>query len=122
MLNCKGVFVLYKNGFFLSLLQADAMIREEANFLRVAMGHENEPFEEFMRARDACQDDLIFFPGTSSYSLASVASNSEKLAAVQNEFEIVRRRLDEETKKATKLEQKIKVLTHGYQVLQSFII
>ncbi|KAF3340387.1 cell division cycle 5-like protein [Carex littledalei] len=97
------------------LKKADAMIREEVDFLRVAMGHENEPFEEFVRARDACQDDLIFFPGTSSYGLASVASSSEKLAAVQNEFEIVRRRLDEEAKKATKLEQKIKVLTHGYQ-------
>lgn len=97
------------------------MIREEVDFLRVAMGHENEPFEEFVRARDACQEDLIFFPGTSSYGLASVASSSEKLAAVQNEFEIVRRRLDEEAKKATKLEQKIKVLTHGYQVLQIFI-
>ncbi|KAJ4811669.1 Cell division cycle 5-like protein [Rhynchospora pubera] len=98
------------------LKEADVMIREEANFLRVAMGHENEPFEEFVRARDACQDDLIFFPGASSYGLASVATSSERLAAVTNEFEIVRRRLDEETKKATKLEQKMKVLTHGYQV------
>ena len=99
-----------------STLQADALIKEEAQFLRVAMGHEDESFDDFVKARDACQEDLMFFPARSTYGLASVAENNEKLVGLQNEFEILKRRMDEEAKKATKIEQKIKVLTHGYQV------
>lgn len=97
-------------------LQADSLIKEEIQFLRVVMGHENESFDDFVKARDACQEDLMFFPARSTYGLASVAGNNEKLAALQNEFEIVKKRMDDEAKRATRLEQKIKILTHGYQV------
>ncbi|XP_072965645.1 cell division cycle 5-like protein [Typha angustifolia] len=97
------------------LKEADSMIKEEIQFLRVAMGHEQESLEDFVKARDACQDDLMFFPTNNSYGLASVAVNTDKLVALQNEFENVRKRMDDEAKKATRLEQKIKVLTHGYQ-------
>ncbi|PKU70394.1 Cell division cycle 5-like protein [Dendrobium catenatum] len=95
---------------------ANSLIKEEMKFLRVAMGHENESFDDFVKARDACQEDLMFFPARNTYGLASVAGSSEKLAALQNEFEIVKKKMDDEAKKATRLEQKIKVLTHGYQM------
>ncbi|KAI0522904.1 hypothetical protein KFK09_005293 [Dendrobium nobile] len=98
------------------LSEADSLIKEEMKFLRVAMGHENESFDDFVKARDACQEDLMFFPARNTYGLASVAGSSEKLAALQNEFEIVKKKMDDEAKKATRLEQKIKVLTHGYQM------
>ncbi|XP_078427926.1 cell division cycle 5 [Wolffia australiana] len=97
------------------LKEADLLIKEEAQFLRFAMGHEEESFEDFVKARDACQEDLMFFPSRSTFGLASVAGNSEKLAALENEFESVKKRMDEEARRATKIEQKIKVLTHGYQ-------
>ena len=92
------------------------MIKEEVEFLRVAMGHENEAFDDFVKARDACQEDLMYFPARDSYGLASIAGSSEKLAALQNEFEIMKKRMDDEAKKATRLEQKVKLLTQGYQV------
>ncbi|RWV98498.1 hypothetical protein GW17_00038649, partial [Ensete ventricosum] len=107
-------------GFFLPTRErvrgdADSLIKEEIQFLRVVMGHENESFDDFVKARDACQEDLMFFPARGTYGLASVAGNNEKLAALQNEFEIVKKRMDDEAKRATRLEQKIKILTHGYQ-------
>ncbi|XP_010914622.1 cell division cycle 5-like protein [Elaeis guineensis] len=97
------------------LKEADSLIKEEVEFLRVAMGHENEAFDDFVKARDACQEDLMYFPARDSYGLASIAGSSEKLAALQNEFEIMKKRMDDEAKKATRLEQKVKLLTQGYQ-------
>ncbi|XP_008801722.2 cell division cycle 5-like protein [Phoenix dactylifera] len=97
------------------LKEANSLIKEEVEFLRVAMGHENESFDDFVKAHDACQEDLMYFPARDSYGLASIAGNSEKLAALQNEFEIMKRRMDDEAKKATRLEQKVKLLTQGYQ-------
>ncbi|WVZ90245.1 hypothetical protein U9M48_036561 [Paspalum notatum var. saurae] len=98
------------------LKEASSMIEHEINYLRVAMGHENESFENFVKAHDACQEDLMFFPANNSYGLASVAGNAEKISALQNEFETVKKRMDDEAKKASRLEQKIKLLTQGYQV------
>ncbi|KAK9140509.1 hypothetical protein Scep_010190 [Stephania cephalantha] len=98
------------------LKEADLMVNDEAKFLRVAMGHENESVDDFVEAHDACLDDLMYFPTRNAYGLSSVAGNMEKLAALQNEFEMVKNRMDEETKKAVRLEQKIKLLTDGYQM------
>ena len=80
------------------------------------MGHENESLDDFVRARDACQEDLMYFPSRNTFGLASVAGTNEKLSALQNDFEIMKKRMDNEAKKATKLEEKIKLLTHGHQV------
>lgn len=96
--------------------QADFLIKEEVLFLREAMGHENESLDDFIKARDSCQDDLMYFPSRGTYGLASVTSNNEKVEALHYEFENIKKRLDDEAKKATKFEQKIKVLTHGHQV------
>lgn len=71
------------------------------------MGHECESFDDFVKADDACQEDLMFFPAHSTFGLASVSGNSEKLASLQNEFELVKKRMDEEAKGSTHLEQKI---------------
>ncbi|KAF8646417.1 hypothetical protein HU200_065861 [Digitaria exilis] len=98
------------------LKEAGSMVEEEIQYLRVAMGHENESFEDFVKAHDACQEDLMFFPANNSYGLASVAGNADKISGLQNEFEIVKKRMDDEAKKASRLEQKIKLLTQGYQV------
>ncbi|KAI3915670.1 hypothetical protein MKX01_015495 [Papaver californicum] len=96
--------------------EADLLIREEIQFLRVAMRHENEPIDEYVKVHDACLEDIMYFPARGAYGLSSVANNMEKLGALQNEFENVKKRMDDETKKAQRLEQKIKLLTHGYQM------
>uniref|UniRef100_A0ACD5T6Z4 Uncharacterized protein n=1 Tax=Avena sativa TaxID=4498 RepID=A0ACD5T6Z4_AVESA len=97
------------------LKEASSMVEEEIQYLRVAMGHENQSFEDFVKSHDACQEDLMFFPTNNNYGLASVAGDADKICALQHEFEIVKRRMDDEAKKASRLEQKIKVLTQGYQ-------
>ncbi|KAJ8562782.1 hypothetical protein K7X08_031234 [Anisodus acutangulus] len=98
------------------LKEADGLIKEEAQFLRVAMGHESESLDEFVEAHKTTLNDIMYFPTRNAYGLSSVAGNMEKLAALQNEFENVKKKMDDDTKKATKLEQKIKVLTNGYQM------
>lgn len=92
------------------------MIKEEAQYLRVAMGHESEAFEEFVDAHKTCLNDLMFFPTRNAYGLSSVAANAEKLAALQNEYHFVKARIDEDHEKAQRLEKKVKTLTFGYQV------
>lgn len=98
------------------LKEAGYLIKEEAHFLCAAMGHENESLDEFIEAHKTCLSDIMYFPTRNAYGLSSVAGNMEKLAALQNEFENVKKRMDDDTKKAQRLEQKIKLLTNGYQM------
>ncbi|GER24864.1 cell division cycle 5 [Striga asiatica] len=98
------------------LKEANELIKDEAEFLRVTMGHENEPLESYVEAHKTCLDDITYFPTRSTYGLSSVASNTDKLAALQDEFENVKKTMDDEAKKAQRQEQKIKVLTNGYHM------
>lgn len=98
------------------LNEADKMIKEEASLLRVAMGHENEDIDEFIEAHRTCLNDIMYFSTRNAYGLSSVAGNMEKLAAFQEEFENVKNRMDDDTRKAQRLEKKIKLLTDGYQM------
>ncbi|KAK4796486.1 hypothetical protein SAY86_028812 [Trapa natans] len=98
------------------LKEADALVREEAQYLRVAMGHENEPLDEFVEAHTTCLNDLMYFPTRNAYGLLSVAEKTEKLEALRDEFESIRKRIEEDREKSIRLERKVKTLTHGYQM------
>lgn len=95
--------------------EADSLIREEAEYLRVAMGHENETLDDFVEAHDTCLNDMMYFPTRNAYSLSSVANNMEKIAALQSEYENVRKKMDDDKVKAESLEKKFNVLTTGYE-------
>ncbi|XP_019192776.1 PREDICTED: cell division cycle 5-like protein isoform X2 [Ipomoea nil] len=97
------------------LKEAEDLIKGEAQFLRVAMGHETESVDEFVEAHKTCSSDIMYFPTRNAYGLSSVAGNMEKLSALLSEFENVKKKMNDDTKKAQKLEQKVKVLTNGYQ-------
>ncbi|KAK8545475.1 hypothetical protein V6N13_066756 [Hibiscus sabdariffa] len=95
--------------------EADSLIKEEAEFLRVAMGHENESLDDFVEAHNTCLNDLMYFPTRNAYGLSSVAGNMEKLAALQTEFDNVKKKMDTDKSKAESMEKKYNVLTQGYE-------
>ncbi|KAJ6951586.1 hypothetical protein NC653_040894 [Populus alba x Populus x berolinensis] len=72
--------------------KADNLIKVEAQYIRVAMGHEDETLDEFVEAHKTCINEP------------------------HNEFENVKTRLEAEREKALRLEQKVNVLTQGYQM------
>ncbi|XP_022745791.1 cell division cycle 5-like protein [Durio zibethinus] len=95
--------------------EADSLIKEEAEFLCVAMGHENESLDDFMEAHNTCLNDLMYFPTRNAYGLSSVAGNMEKLVALQAEFDNVKKKMDNDKLKAESMEKKFNVLTQGYE-------
>ncbi|OMO96153.1 hypothetical protein COLO4_15470 [Corchorus olitorius] len=95
--------------------EADSLIEEEAEFLRVAMGHENESLDDFVEAHNTCLNDLMYFPTRNAYGLSSVAGNMEKVAALETEFDNVKKKLDNDKSKAEGMEKKFNVLTQGYE-------
>ncbi|KAB5512045.1 hypothetical protein DKX38_029073 [Salix brachista] len=68
------------------------------------MGHEDESLDEFV--------ETMYFPTRNAYGLSSVAGNKEKLAALQNEYENMKTRLEAEREKALRLEKKVNAYGH----------
>ncbi|GKB07258.1 hypothetical protein Tco_0835542 [Tanacetum coccineum] len=65
---------------------AEHMIKEEAKFLRVAMGHDDEDIDEFVEIHKTCLNDVMYFPTHDAYGLSSVAGNMEKHTASKKEY------------------------------------
>lgn len=97
------------------LQEADKMIKEEGKFLCVSMGHENKTLDDFVEAHNTCVNDLMYFPTRSAYELSSVAGNADKVAAFQEEMENVRKKMEEDEKKAEHMKAKYKTYTKGHE-------
>ncbi|CAN8305714.1 unnamed protein product [Cochlearia groenlandica] len=97
------------------LQEADRLIKEEGQFLCVAMGHENESLDDFVEAHNTCVNDLMYFPTRNAYGLSSVAGNADKVAALQVEMENTRKKMEEDEKKAENMKAKYKTYTKGHE-------
>ncbi|CAH8326599.1 unnamed protein product [Eruca vesicaria subsp. sativa] len=97
------------------LEEADKMIKEEAQFLCVAMGNENKTLDDFVKAHDDCVKDLTYFPTRNAYGPSSVAVKAEKVAALQVEMENARKKMEEDEKKAEHMKAKYKTYTKGHE-------
>jgi pre-mRNA-splicing factor CDC5/CEF1 len=105
--------------FSMSLLdQARDLINKEANesfgsqlaFLASETGQ-----SQLSSAWSKVWEDTIFLPTKRAYGSYSAAAPSEKFAALQQQFQIVKEQLLDEGKKAKALENKVALLTDGYQ-------
>ncbi|KAF8108024.1 hypothetical protein N665_0115s0038 [Sinapis alba] len=97
------------------LEEADKMIKEEGQFLCVAMGNENKTLDDFVKAHDDCVKDLMYFPTRNAYGPSSVAVKAEKVAALQVEMENARKKMEEDEKKAEHMKAKYKTYTKGHE-------
>eukprot|EP00271_Cylindrocystis_brebissonii_P010047 TRINITY_DN25_c6_g1_i1.p1 TRINITY_DN25_c6_g1~~TRINITY_DN25_c6_g1_i1.p1 ORF type:complete len:1078 (+),score=322.31 TRINITY_DN25_c6_g1_i1:749-3982(+) len=104
--------------------EAKRLLKEEISAVRVAMGHYEDDSADpdkpnslasFASVHEACRQDWLFLPGRGAYGEASTANRDEQIAAWGTTLESLRQAMEKDTRKGGKLEQKLKVLTQGYQ-------
>jgi hypothetical protein len=61
----------------------------------------------FGEVADAAAQDTIWLPGAGKYGRAAGATNSERLASVQGEFDLALAEMTKEAQRAHKLDQKV---------------
>ncbi|GKA84586.1 hypothetical protein Tco_0806181 [Tanacetum coccineum] len=61
--------------------------KEESKLLCMAMGHDDEDIDKFVKLHKTCLNDVMYFPTYDVYGLSSDAGNMEKLTALQKEFD-----------------------------------
>lgn len=72
-----------------------------------ASGHAAFDAAAFGELADAAARDTIWLPGAGRYGRAAGATNSERLASVQGEFDVALAEMTKEAQRAHKLDQKV---------------
>ncbi|GBG85259.1 hypothetical protein CBR_g39826 [Chara braunii] len=97
------------------LKEAEKLMAAEEEVLRAAWRHPSLTVEHFAEIEDGFIEDWMYFPSKRGFGLASVAINAEKREALQHEFDQIRGRMEVEAKRAMKMENRLKIVTGGYQ-------
>jgi len=91
---------------------AKELISAEVEFLRSAMGHGAAVSDSaFSEVWGAAVSDVIYLPSNGKAIRASSATNTDRVASLQAEFESVRTEMAREASRAAKLEKKVSILT-----------
>ncbi|KAI3429454.1 hypothetical protein D9Q98_005547 [Chlorella vulgaris] len=95
------------------LAAASQLLRSEVDFVRQAMNHSELETSDYAAAWEAVAKDIIYVPSQQRYTRAASATNSDRIASLQAEFDAVRKEMEKEAKRAAKLEQKAGLVTGG---------
>ncbi|KAK9818201.1 hypothetical protein WJX72_008746 [[Myrmecia] bisecta] len=101
------------------LEEAAALLRAETSHVRSAMGHDRLGADEYEEAWGLASRDFIFIPSKQSYNRAASATNSDRLASIQGEFEGVRKEMEKEAMRAAKLEAKAELINGGHMRIEA---
>eukprot|EP00898_Chlorokybus_atmophyticus_P003250 jgi/Chlat1/3926/Chrsp26S04028 len=94
---------------------AARLVEEEVQFLRGALGQEDVTVEQFIEAWRGCAEEVMFLPSLQRYGRAATASMADKVASLALDHDNARKNIEAEVKKAAKIENKLNILTTGYQ-------
>jgi pre-mRNA-splicing factor CDC5/CEF1 len=100
------------------LAAAAGLLDAETAAVRGAMGHASTPAAEYASAWEGVAADIVFAPGAQRYVRAVALAPAERLAALQADFEGVRKEMEREAKRAAKLEAKAGLVTGGLAARQ----
>lgn len=81
-----------------------------------ASGHPAFDAAAFGEVADAAALDTIWLPGSGKYGCAAGATNSERLASVQGEFDVALAEMTKEAQRAHKLDQKVRVISGVFEL------
>lgn len=95
------------------LKAAADLLATETTSVRSSMGHETIAPEEYAVAWEAVAGDIVFVPSQQRYMRGAAVHPADRTAALQADFESLRKEMEREAKRAAKLEQKVNVVTGG---------
>ena len=95
------------------LAAAAELLVAETAAVRSSMGHASISTEEYTAAWESVLGDIVFVPAQQQYMRGAALPPADRAAALQSEFEGVRKEMEREAKRAAKLEQKVGVVNGG---------
>ncbi len=96
---------------------AKDLLEKEVPVVKKVMNHGDLAIESYTQVWEECYSQVLFLPSSNRFTRANVASRKDKIESLEKRLDINRAHMGKEAKKAAKLEQKMKILLGGYQVI-----
>lgn len=94
---------------------ARQLLHNEMEVVKGGMGHGDLSLEAFSQVWDECYSQVLFLPTQNRYTRANLASKKDRIESLEKRLENNRVYMTKDSKKAAKLEKKLKILLGGYQ-------
>merc|ERR1712223_1151324 len=94
---------------------AKKLLNEEMEVVKQGMGHGDLSLEAYTQVWEECLAQVLFLPSQNRYTRANLASKKDRIESLEKRLEQNRGHMKKEAKRAVKIEEKLKILTRGYQ-------
>merc|ERR1712223_1260222 len=94
---------------------AKKLLNEEMEVVKQGMGHGDLSLEAYTQVWEECLAQVLFLPSQNRYTRANLASKKDRIESLEKRLEQNRGHMKKEAKRAVKIEDKLKILTRGYQ-------
>uniref|UniRef100_A0A8D9A036 Cell division cycle 5-like protein n=1 Tax=Cacopsylla melanoneura TaxID=428564 RepID=A0A8D9A036_9HEMI len=105
----------YRNCTLEDLAMADELLKKEMDVVKGGMGHGDLSIESFTQVWEECLSQVLFLANQNRYTRASLASKKDRADSLAKRLDQNRKHMSLEAKRATKMENKLKILLGGYQ-------
>ena len=95
--------------------EAKELLKEEMEVVKTGMGHGDLGLEAYTQVWEECLSQVLFLPTQNRYTRANLASKKDRIESLEKRLEQNRGHMKKEAKRAVKIEDKLKILTKGYQ-------
>lgn len=94
---------------------AKELLKAEMETVKEGMGHGELSLEAYSQVWEECLAQVLFLPTQNRYTRANLASKKDRIESMEKRLEQNRGHMKKEAKRAVKIEDKLKILTKGYQ-------
>jgi pre-mRNA-splicing factor CDC5/CEF1 len=95
---------------------ARELLEAEMEEVKQGMNHGDLSLESYTQVWDECLAQVLFLPSQQRYTRANLAGKKDRIESMEKRLEQNRAHMKKEAKRAVKIEEKLKILTRGYQV------
>jgi len=94
---------------------AKKLLEAEMIEVKEGMGHGDLSLESYTQVWEECLAQVLFLPSQQRYTRANLAGKKDRIESLEKRLEQNRAHMKKEAKRAVKIEEKLKILTRGYQ-------
>ena len=94
---------------------AKDLLAKEMDVVKHGMLHGDLSLEAYTQVWEECLAQVLYLPAQNRYTRANLANKKDRIESMEKRLEQNRAHMKKDSKKAVKIEEKLKILTRGYQ-------
>ena len=97
------------------IASAKELLAKEMEVVKQGMSHGDLSLDAYTQVWEECLAQVLYLPSQNRYTRANLANKKDRIESMEKRLEQNRAHMKKDSKRAVKIEEKLKILTRGYQ-------